>query len=78
MKWPDLNRIYVHPLFLLAGFVGHTAIAVLFGVYVAPLIAAGLGLTIVALALYWLAIALAIGVLALYRQSTMEGSIIAE
>lgn len=74
---PNLNRIYVHPLFFIGGFILHTALSVIFALYAAPLIAGALGVTVATAALYWAVIALVILALALYRQHRMEGSILA-
>lgn len=72
--WPDLNRLYVHPLFLLAGFLAHTAVSVLGTMVLLPV----LGPLMWSFAVLWLVVSAVVLVLALYRQSTMEGSVIAE
>lgn len=53
-----IDYIEVHPLLLLAGFVAHTAFTVLFAVHVAPMVAGAVGLTVTAMALYWLVFAI--------------------
>lgn len=73
---PDLNRLYVHPLFLVAGFVAHTALSVMFGVLAAPTIALAAGTTVVVLAGLWLSLSLVILVLAFIRQSQIKGSVL--
>lgn len=78
VKWPNLNRLYVHPLMPVAGFVTHTALTVLFAVYVAPTIAASAGISVALAALLWLVLGLVMLGIALVRQSQMEGSVIAE
>jgi len=75
---PNLNRLYVHPLFLVGGFVLHTSAAVLFAVHAAPAIAGSAGVTVTVAALVWMAFSLVVVLVGLYRQSKMEGSVIAE
>lgn len=78
MQAPNLNRLYVHPLFFVAGFILHTALAVLFALYVAPVIATSVGIGVEMIAVYWVVFAIGVFLLALYRQNLLEGSVLAE
>ncbi len=75
---PNLNNIYVHPLFIVAVFILHTALSVLFALYVAPTMVTLIGVSVTVAALLWIVIGLIIFSIALYLQSTMEVGILDE
>jgi uncharacterized membrane protein len=75
--WGDsIQAVHVHPLFIVGGFIAHTALSVLFAMLVAPMLIAGVGISVVGAATIWLALGIVVLLIAVIKQRASTNGIV--